>query len=193
MGRYAISKKAGLSNAKVRSILENLKDDDLVYTGGKSSGRKGTSLSLSGRQLLMKINGYLSTVFKDEAAISANFLGYNYPYHCLIFSPNQHDVDLSTSLEIRDNAVRNGAQGAIVLTWSDDKQTYVFPDDENQRVFEPDGENNELPVDFVDDRCREGIVIISFGFDEGKTNLGGLAAACKIFENQLHFLEKYLL
>jgi hypothetical protein len=197
MGRYAISKKAGLSNAKVRAILENLKDDDLAVSGGQNSGRKGTSLTLTGQQLLMRINGIISTIFKDEASISSKFLGYNYPYHCLIFAPINHlnDNNINT-LEIRDETVRNGAQGAVVLVWDENLQSYIFPEKTsdsqvNERKFEPFGENDEIPIYLVDERCQKGLLIITFGHDEGKTNLGGLAAVTEIYKNELKFLKPY--
>lgn len=104
LGRYQISKMLRLGEGVVRRILKELKE-----TGFVTSLRGGSSLTLKGKKLL---RGLLET-FKVKKIVKVNVadvVGPGYLGVGVCCRTSCSDV-----LKIRDEVVRGGAEGALVL------------------------------------------------------------------------------
>ncbi len=169
MGRYTISERTGLSESRVRSILEGLRTKKLVYTEGKSSGRKGTSLTDKGRSKVKRMRKKVSFLFSLADDELKERIG-DFDSFCIA---HLHDVsELSKStLEMRDEMVRNGAKGAVIVVWDNVSDSFVFPED--KILF-------DLPERIKDDVRAEGTLIVGFGNDEGLVNYATFSLAAQL-------------
>ncbi|ASJ02333.1 hypothetical protein A3L09_03235 [Thermococcus profundus] len=110
-GRKLISEMLDLGEGSVRTILKKLGFLDLIR-----STQRGHSLSDRGKEILEKIEKHFSEVHK-----AGKVEGFP-AYAILIRKPGSFK-----SIELRDEAVRYFAKGAMVLTVKDGEP--VFPED----------------------------------------------------------------
>jgi len=162
MGRYTMSIQTNLSKAKVRSVLSRLKELNLVQTDGKSSGRRGTSLTDSGRELLLQLGSTVEFYFNvDDLKME---FGTN--EYCVAHIEMHTDLSV---LDLRDTMVRHGAKGAIIVEWDAEHKMFVFPGDRSEFQLE-----SQLPIK------KSGTLIIGFGENKGAVNFATCAVVLDI-------------
>jgi len=167
MGRYAMSIQTNLSKAKVRSILSRLKEQNLVQTDGKSSGRRGTSLTDGGRELLLQLSSIVEFYFNVDDL--KNEFGTN--EYCVAHIEMYTDRSV---LDLRDTMVRYGAKGAIIVEWDKEKEMFVFPRDRSKFQLE-----SPLPIK------KSGTLIIGFGENKGAVNFATCAVVLDILGERI--------
>jgi len=162
LGRYQISKTLKLGEGVVRRILKYLKDEGLIV-----SSKGGSSLTLKGKRFLRKLFDKFNIKKMREVnvtkVVGSDYLGVGICCKAL----------LGDILRIRDEAVRGGAEGALILKF------------EGGRLVMPYMDSEAVPVlqDFIESITKifepsEGdIVIIGFNKDLGRALVGAIRAA----------------
>ncbi|OIO62823.1 hypothetical protein COY26_04190 [Candidatus Woesearchaeota archaeon CG_4_10_14_0_2_um_filter_33_10] len=111
VSRNELVSKLALGEGSVRTILDVLKDKNLIY-----STKKGHSLTEKGILVFKKIEKSIS--------VKKLILGAFYPgLEKAIVLLNKTDNNIKISFEQRDIAVRQGAEGAVILKF--DKELYI--------------------------------------------------------------------
>jgi len=117
VSRNELVSKLALGEGSVRTILDVLKDKNLIY-----STKKGHSLTEKGILVFKKIEKSIS--------VKKLILGAFYPgLEKAIVLLNKTDNNIKISFEQRDIAVRQGAEGAVILKF--DKELYIHNADIN--------------------------------------------------------------
>ena len=178
MGRYMLSKKTGLSTTKLKIILERMQERGIVKIEGRSPGRRGTSLSLEGKEVLDKVNQYISVVFSDEYVLSDELFSENDKHYCLVYLPQERMATLTNSTVLRDIAVKNGTRGAYILKWNVETNKYESLDD-GFPFFE------NVSHKPASKNCKRGVLVVGFGENEGSVNYGTVAAAVSLHDMSL--------
>jgi hypothetical protein len=123
-GRYSLANYLGISLAQTRSLLKLLVDKSLAQTAGKSSGKKGTSLTHEGRVLVKQIKQHMELITDTRSySLPKNIIPQGRQV-CLVLL-NSVNIDTKGLYE-RDIAVSKGAEGAITLIRR--SRSWVFPD-----------------------------------------------------------------
>ncbi len=120
-GRYQLSEDLGISQSKIRTILNQLISKGLAIS---TKGRAGTQLTPGGAGIVEKIK---STILIDlnnsYIKHGSEFLNSYTSYTSVMIKTDEMDT---SGLYERDMAVRAGAAGAITLTH---KGKWVIPPD----------------------------------------------------------------
>ena len=153
LGRKRLADYLGVGEGSVRTLLSKM--DHLV-----DSSSKGHFLNKEGKKVIKEIKEYLAGPKKLESKISAG----DYPK----FGLKLKKTNLENGTEVRDEIIRGGAKGALVLNVNN--TNILFPEDET-RLNEVYPElSNELSSKF--DLKKEGVLLISWGNeDQGKSCL----------------------
>ncbi|OLS28429.1 MAG: hypothetical protein HeimC2_06480 [Candidatus Heimdallarchaeota archaeon LC_2] len=124
IGRYELSKYLNQSIAKTRSLLNLLVNQNIATTSGKSSGKKGTSLTESGNKLYRDLSKHFQLYINPDLGVLINdLIPEDRSYSILFFNS---DITKVTGLYERDLAVRNGAEGSVTLIKINN--SWQFPD-----------------------------------------------------------------
>lgn len=183
MGRYTLSDKTGLSKARIRSILNSLHKDNYVQTNGKSSGRRGTSLTSDGKQILRELHEILHFYSADDITIPDSLLNQNMDTSIAATIVNADvAINKSKSIFLRDVAVRNGADGAIICNWNDATNSFVFPEDQTP-----------LQITIINQQKTHDdmhqVLIIAFGSSEGSVNISVVKTALDLIDLQYYSVQ----
>ena len=120
-GRYQLSEDLGISQSKIRTILNQLISKGLAIS---PKGRAGTQLTTEGAEIVAKIK---STILIDlnnsYVKHESEFINSYSSYTSVMIKTDELDT---SGLYERDMAVRAGAAGAITLTRKGD---WVIPPD----------------------------------------------------------------
>ena len=168
IGRSKLAENLKVGEGAVRTIINRLKDSDLVVTS-----KSGCALTSEGLRLLREYK----SIFKKKIEIGKNELtiaDYNF---AILMKNRGHKV--RSGVEQRDAAVMAGAKGATTIMFKEgrlripsvsDDVAKDFPDAANQivRLLEP--EEND-------------VIIIGSADSLGKAEYGTLAAAWTVLND----------
>lgn len=123
-GRYQLSEDLGISQSKIRTILNQLISKGLAFS---PKGRAGTQLTAEGARIVEKIKSSIlidlnNSYVKHESEFINSYASYT---SVLIKTDDQN----TSGLYERDMAVRAGAAGAITLIR---KGKWVIPPDNQE-------------------------------------------------------------
>jgi hypothetical protein len=119
VSRSYLKKSLGLGEGTVKSILLILKQKGLI-----KSGNKGHSLSKKGSFIISKIRGIIETKKIGQIGIL--------PDKKIIALQIKNQKDIGKAYVLRDVAVKNGADGALILKY--DKRLILCDSDYNAKL-----------------------------------------------------------
>ena len=166
--RQQLAKNLGLGEGTIRTILDMLKSRYLL-----SSTKKGHFLNEKGRKILSRLN---RTISSPKRLTIKNI----YQEFKKIGIVVRNVEKMGKVYNLRDIAVRNGADGAVILKFKD--RLYILDSEENQRYKEI-----EMMFDF-----RNGDVLI-IGFSDNIRNAenGALSIAIELSSDLQNFINKF--
>ena len=168
IGRQELARELELGEGTVRTILEALKSKEFL-----DSTKKGHFLSTKGRKMLLEI--YDSIIIPKE--LSAKNI---YPNSKKIGVLLRNVLSLKELHRLRDIAVKNGADGAIILRF--EKKLYA-----PQSGYEQSYEELEKNFDFKNNDA----LIIAFSNKKRYAENGALAIAIELNEKLKKFVEAF--
>ncbi len=112
VGRYYLSEKLNMGEATIRNILNTLKQLNII-----EAYRGGHRLTSYGKNLINEINSIIEIHVDMETGISGE---------TAVFVVKGFSNKIGSILEFRDEIIRNGGRGAIILEYKDGK--LIFPD-----------------------------------------------------------------
>ena len=160
ISRNEVVKKLELGEGTVRTILDTLKEKGLIC-----STKQGHSLTEKGNLFFKKI--------EKSIVIKKLMLEDFYPeFEKVIVLLKKADKNIKISFEQRDIAVKQGADGAVILKF--DKELYIPDADINFKENYKKAYNETLKCfDFK----KGDILIICFAGSSGNAENGALAVA----------------
>ncbi|MCH8003097.1 MAG: DUF4443 domain-containing protein [Nanoarchaeota archaeon] len=166
ISRSQLSKELDLGEGTVRSILNILKGNNLL-----ESNKKGHNLSNAGSNIVKKIKDCIDIKKIDLANISPNKKKIG------VHIKNPKEIEKSHIL--RDEAVKNGADGAIILNY-----------EEKLRLYDSDYEQDFSELENKFDLSNKDLVIVAYADSYKLAEHGALAAAIHVDSNLRHIMEK---
>ena len=167
LGRQELARELELGEGTVRTILEDLKSKKLL-----DSTKKGHFLSGIGRKIILQIHD--SIIVPRE--ITAKEL---YPNSKKIGVLVRNVLSLKELYRLRDIAVKNGADGAIILKFENGLHA---PESDYEQSYE------ELEKNF--DFKNNDVLIIAFSGKRRYAENGALAIAAELNNTLKKFIEK---
>ena len=175
VSRNELVSKLALGEGSVRTILDVLKDKNLIY-----STKKGHSLTEKGILVFKKIEKSIS--------VKKLILGAFYPgLEKAIVLLNKTDNNIKISFEQRDIAVRQGAEGAVILKF--DKELYIHNADINFK------ENYKKAYDEILKRFdfkKGNILIVCFAKSLRNAENGALEIALSMSKELNNLIKKFI-
>ena len=129
IGRRRLSKRLGLTESKTRTMLEHLRDAGFVEAGKTmdlSTGR--------GEEFFDRIDEKVVDIEEVELE-NISMRGEN-------IAALLRDVEIESSIKVRDEAVRGGARGMTILNYDN---RFNFPEEQ-----EPDSERIEAELRYLE-------------------------------------------
>jgi len=166
ISRANLSKMLSLGEGTIRSILDILKENDLL-----ASNKQGHSLSAKGKLILKKIKTYididkvnLNNMFKNKKKIIIHI---------------NHPNKIEKAYELRDIALKNGADGALILKYDNGLKLY----------------DSEIDSDFkeIEDKFnleKDSIVVMAYADSYNLAEHGALAVAMEINSNLKNIMQE---
>ncbi|MBI1934986.1 hypothetical protein HYS31_00960 [Candidatus Woesearchaeota archaeon] len=167
MGRQELARELELGEGTVRTILEELKSKNLL-----DSTKKGHFLSRKGQDALKKM---LDAISHPKLLEAENL----YPEYRKIGVLVKKASNIQGLYKLRDIAVRNGADGAIILKF--DGRLYAPESD-----FEQDYKEIEGQFDFKDNDT----LIIAFSNARRQAENGALSIAIELSSELKSFINE---
>jgi len=168
ISRKELAKDLELGEGTVRTILENLKSKQLL-----DSTKKGHFLSRRGNELLNDMNERIS-MLKNVALRNL----YNGSKKSAVVVRNAEN--LKQLYKLRDIAVKNLAEGAIILKFQD--KLYA-----PEAGYEQDFKELEKCFDFKDN----DVLVISFSNEKRHAENGALAIAVELSNTLKKFISEF--
>ena len=166
IGRSKLAEQLGIGEGVARTLIERLKDEDLI-----STSKTGCSLTEKGLKLL---NEYRSMIRKVK--IEKNELAFADYSFAVLVKNSGHKV--KTGIEQRDAAVMAGAKGATTMLFQ--KGQLVFPSvTRNLRRDFPKASDQIMHL--LKPQDNDAIVVVS-SEDSRKAENGALAAAWTLLD-----------
>ena len=159
LSRSVLSERLELGEGTIRSILDILKGNNLL-----ASGKKGHYLSQKGKELLKEVN--------KNIGISKADLSFVFPSKKGIAVQIRHAKNkkgLAKAYELRDTAVKAGADGALILEYDGKLRLYELETSTNKYDFDEIGKNFSLE--------KTDLVIAAYADSYKLAEYGALAAA----------------
>lgn len=167
-GRQELAKELELGEGTVRTILESLKSKKLL-----ESTKKGHFLSKKGSDVL-------SQIFEHIAMPKGMAMQNLYPDLRKAAVLIRNTPNLKGLYRFRDIAVRNGAEGAIILNY--DGKLYAPESD-----YEQDYRELERHFDFRND----DVLVIAFSSQKRLAENGALAIAVELNDFLKRFINEF--
>ena len=158
VSRLELSKILELGEGTVRSILDILKEKGFL-----DSNKNGHYLSDKGSSLISKI--------KDSIVVKEAALTNIFPKQKKIAVQVKNPKHVERAYILRDIAVKNGAEGAIIIRYGEDKKLKIF-DSEYKEDF------SEIESKF--DLDYGNIVIVAYADSYRLAEHGALAVAVEL-------------
>jgi len=170
VSRAGLSKSLDLGEGTIRSILDILKGDELLH-----SNKNGHFLSPKGNKILSKI--------KDDIDIKEINLSKISPKQKKIAVQIKNPKHIGRSYILRDTAVKNGADGAIIIQYDKHDKKLKILDAEYEEDF------SEIKNKFS---LNDGdLIVIAYADSYRLAEHGALAAAIQVNDDLRHFMSKF--
>lgn len=172
LSRSALSESLELGEGTIRSILGILKGNKLIV-----SDKKGHYLSQKGKELLEKIN--------KNIRISKTDLPSIFPRKKMIAFQINHAKNKKSpwkAYELRDTAVKAGADGALILEYDGRLKLYEFHDNGNEYDFE------EIENEFS--LGKSDLVVVAYADSYKLAEYGALAVAVEVSKSLKSIMQK---
>ena len=168
IGRQELAQELELGEGTIRTILGLLKSKKLI-----DSTKKGHFLSKKGDEMFFKINSCIS--------MPKNLpIRHIYPELKKVGILVKIPSNLKESYKLRDIAVKNGAEGAIILQFNGKLQT---PESDYNYEFKELEEKFELK--------NNDILIVSFSNKNKNAEAGALSIAVELSKFLKKFINKF--
>ena len=167
VSRIELSKILGLGEGSIRSILNILKKNNLL-----ESNNKGHYLSEKGRNIVKKI--------KDNINLKEITLNDPYPNKKKIALHLKSPDKLIKSYILRDDAMKNGADGAL-----------VFKFDKKLELYGSDYERDFSRIEDMFDLGKDDLVIVAYADSYRLAEHGALAAAIELNKDIRDIMQKF--
>lgn len=167
IGRYRIKNEVGLGEGSTKTLLNRLKDEDIIHVDG--SRQRGHTLSPHGQRLFDKMVQVIS--FPHELPNKENeFVIGTFAYFTLL-NPNHiiANYDRQT-LAMRDEAIKIGGTGCSTLEYNGER--WFFPDTDSYKV------EIHIPPEYNVEKGT--IMVIGGGNSQNRAILATFAAALLI-------------
>jgi len=164
MGRKTLSNKLGVGEGYIRKIIRKLEERKYIRTS-----RMGTSLSEKGRELLNELRNVIRPLGRIQLA------DYKGAFGIVVRKAADKVVK---GLEERDEAIRYGAAGAMILTYQNDKLCFPSLDCVTDKYPEIDSSIRKAAGELHDD----DVVIVAWGDNEIDSERGAYAAGLLLLE-----------
>ena len=164
--RSALSKDLGLGEGTVRSILDILKNNNLL-----ESNRKGHYLSAKGRNFLRNVSNII--ILKE---VEANII----PGREKIAAHIKIPAKLGKAYELRDTAVKAGADGALILGYAGKLELYGSN--------APDYDFSEMENKF--NLTKNDLVVVAYSDSYKLAEYGALAVALEASSSLRKLMQK---
>jgi predicted nucleic acid-binding protein len=151
----------GLGEGTIRSILDILKEKDLLV-----SDKQGHSLSANGNSVVRKIKNYIEIGKVNLDSI------YQGKKNIAIHIKNPKKIE--KAVELRDTAVKNGADGALILESIDSDTEHNF---------------NEIENKF--DLSKDDMVIVAYADSYMLAEHGALAVAIELCDEIKNIMQGF--
>ena len=167
VSRIELSKILGLGEGTIRSILNILKKNNLL-----ESNNKGHYLSEKGRNIVKKI--------KDNINLKEITLNDPYPNKKKIALHLKSPDKLIKSYILRDEAMKNGADGALVFNF-----------DKKLELYGSDYERDFSRIEDMFDLGKDDLVIVAYADSYRLAEHGALAAAIELNKDIRDIMQKF--
>ena len=167
VSRIELSKILGLGEGTIRSILNILKKNNLL-----ESNNKGHYLSEKGRNIIKKI--------KDNINLKEITLNDPYPNKKKIALHLKSPDKLIKSYILRDDAMKNGADGALVFNF-----------DKKLELYGSDYERDFSRIEDMFDLGKDDLVIVAYADSYRLAEHGALAAAIELNKDIRDIMQKF--
>jgi len=166
IGRYTLKDILNLSEGVIRSLLKDLSEKNYLKTS-----KAGSELTSKGKEFFEKIIKSSKIIdikeFKELKLISNK---YCFGIHI------EHPKKIFSELEIRDEAIKKGAKGAITMIFKNNKLEIPSLSKRIIKIYSKELKNIESSFSL-----NEGdIIILSFGDDKWRALEGGISAAISL-------------
>ncbi|MBI2208202.1 hypothetical protein HYU50_01800 [Candidatus Woesearchaeota archaeon] len=172
MSRSALSESLELGEGTIRSILDILKGNNLLV-----SGKKGHYLSQKGKEILKEANKNISISKADLSFVFSRKKGI-----AVQIKHVKNKKGLGKAYELRDTAVKAGADGALILKYDGRLKLYELEDTNNVRGFKEI--ENEFSLE------KNDLVVAAYADSYKLAEYGALAVAIEVSSNLKSIMQK---
>ena len=170
ISRSNLSKTLDLGEGTIRSILDILKENDL-----SESNKEGHYLSSKGDKIMQKIKNGINVKEIDFANL--------FPKQKKAAIQVRHPENIKKSHILRDLAVKNGADGAILLKY--DKHNKKL------KIFDVDYEEDLSEIESKFSLNHEDLLIITYANSYKLAEHGALAVAIELNTGLKQLMNKF--
>ncbi len=110
VSRNVLSRELGLGEGSIKTLIKHLKMEDMIRTTNR-----GTKMSDKGKSILKKLSAYIG----HETSVPECSISIGKFNHAILLK--QMRCEISSGIEQRDIAIKNGAKGAITLTFENER------------------------------------------------------------------------
>jgi predicted transcriptional regulator len=161
IGRRKLADRLGLTESRTRTMLEHLRVEGLVEAG------KTMNLTTSrGEELFGEINGKLVEI-REVDLENISMRGEN-------ITALMRDVNVKSSIRVRDEAVRGGARGMTILTYD---ERFNFPEEQKPDSEKIEAELEHLEEQFPAERGDKLLISSAENINEAKQGLWNAVSA----------------
>lgn len=128
IGRRKLSERLGLTESRTRTMLEHLRDAGFVEAGDTME------VTTQGEKILSEVSEKIQEI-REVDLENISMRGEN-------IAALLRDVNVESSIKVRDEAVRGGARGMTILTYEDG---FNFPEEQK-----PEEEEIKAELDYLD-------------------------------------------
>ncbi|MFQ6126644.1 MAG: DUF4443 domain-containing protein [Candidatus Heimdallarchaeota archaeon] len=170
LGRYILQERLGLSEASVRSILKLLRRYGLIQV---LSQRKGHRLSSKGEEFVQWL---MDRIVPLRGIQLRNLIPKEYISAGFVVKGARQLV--TSGIEQRDDVIRTGALGAIILIV--DSIGIRFPSEEPNMIDYATGDLDELQKTVSEHTKQGDVIVIGWGRNSFEAENGAITAAIKL-------------
>lgn len=166
IGRYSLGKRLKLGRGSIRTVINKLSDEDLI----KSEGHKGHIITTNGQKVLTEISNTIIEIKPlenvDDLTVSQKNVG------CQVRDSNDF---LDSSLKLRDEAIKVGAQGVTTLIYKNNNFLILGMEEAFDIKNDYKELYNELIMKFINLKSND-LIIIGTAESEILAKIGVLSA-----------------
>jgi Mn-dependent DtxR family transcriptional regulator len=134
IGRRKLAERLGLTESRTRTMLEHLRDAGFVKAGDTME------LTTQGEKIFSEVSKKIQEIEEVDLE-NISMRGEN-------IAALLRDVEMESSIKVRDEAVRGGAHGMTILTY---REGFEFPEEQK-----PEEEEIKAELDYLKERFDAG-------------------------------------